>query len=212
MPITGECTTPEKKKINYWYKDLDSVILHRLKCIVKHHGVQHLTPFDRIFIILGGDTGGRMFRCVLKMVLYSTTTRKICQYVMKVGHINCDKDTRLVLDNTIGLHLNNGLKRLVGKHVLIGRVAQDGEYTVTLADENPINDANYFDFLSAPLSVKITCDLAFLSTALGKENMSGYWCPWCKLAPSEWSVENHQPGEKWTSEPSGTADFGLQKA
>jgi hypothetical protein len=80
------------------------------------------------------------------MVLFSTTTRKICQYVMKVGHINCDKDTRLVLDNTIGLHLNNGLKRLVSKHVLIGRVAKDSKYNVTLADENPVNDGNDLDF------------------------------------------------------------------
>jgi hypothetical protein len=28
--------------------------------------------------------------------------------------------------------------------------------------------------------------------------MSGHWCPWCKLAPAEWSVENQEPGEKWT--------------
>jgi hypothetical protein len=58
VPITGEYTTPEKKKNNYWYKDLDTVILHRLKCIVKHHDIQNVTPFDCIFIILGGDTGG----------------------------------------------------------------------------------------------------------------------------------------------------------
>jgi hypothetical protein len=200
MPITGDFTTNEKKKINYWYKDLDAVILHRLKWIVKQHGIQHLTPFDRIFIILGGDTGGRMFRCVVKMVLYSTNTKKNSQFVMKVGHINCDKDTRFILENTIGMHLNNGLKRLVSKYVCIGRAAQDREYNITLADENPVNDGNELDFFSTPLSVKITGDLAFLSTALGKENMSGHWCPWCKLAPAEWSVESHAPGEKWTIE------------
>ena len=141
-----------------------------------------------------------MFCCVVKMVLYSTTTRETCQFVMKVGHINCDKDTRLILENTIGLHINNGLKRLVSKHVFIARAAQDGEYTITLGDENSATHGNGLDFFSSPLSVKITGDLAFLNTALGKENMSGHWCPWCKLAPAEWSVEGHAPGEKWTIE------------
>jgi hypothetical protein len=54
---------------------------------------------------------------------------------MKVGHITCDKDTRLVLDNTI-----------VNKHVLIGRVAQDRECNVSRADKNLANDDNDLDF------------------------------------------------------------------
>jgi hypothetical protein len=65
----GKLLIEHKAAANYsqiYGKDLDSVILHRLKCIVKHRGVQHHTPFDQIFIILGGDTGGRMFRCVSK--------------------------------------------------------------------------------------------------------------------------------------------------
>jgi hypothetical protein len=48
------------------------------------------------------------------------------------------------------------------------------------------------------LSVKVTGDLAFLSTVAGKENMPGHWCLWCMLSPAEWSVEIHRPREKWT--------------
>jgi len=199
LPITGEYTTTDNKTVHYWYKDINSVVLHRLECIVKHHGVQHLALFDRIFIILGGDTGGRMFRSVVKMVLFSTNTRQTSQYVMKVGHINCDKDTRIILENTIGVHLNNGLKKLVNKYIFIERVTHHNEYSITLRDENSLsNDYDSANFYSSPLSVKITGDLAFLCTALGKENMSGHWCPWCMLSPTDWSLENHQPGEKWT--------------
>jgi len=41
--------------------------------------------------------------------------------------------------------MNNGLKRLISKHVGISRAAQDSEYDVTLATENPINDGNELD-------------------------------------------------------------------
>ncbi len=46
--------------------------------------------------------------------------------------------------------------------------------------------------------MKVTGDLAFLSTVLGNENMSGHWCIWCQLSPTEWSIEGHQQGECWT--------------
>ena len=41
-------------------------------------------------------------------------------------------------------------------------------------------------------------DLAFFAAVLGKVNMSGKWCTWCKLSPSEWRHAGHNCGEKWT--------------
>jgi hypothetical protein len=64
---------------------------------------------------------------------------------MKVGHINCNTDTCLILEYTIVLHLNNGLKRLIKKHVCNGRVVQDSEYNVAIANENPVYDGNELD-------------------------------------------------------------------
>jgi hypothetical protein len=49
-----------------------------------------------------------------------------------------------------------------------------------------------------PVNVFITGDLAFLSTLLGKENMSTAWCPWCMLSKVQWSLKNHDKGELWT--------------
>ena len=41
-------------------------------------------------------------------------------------------------------------------------------------------------------------DMAYFAAVLGKVNMSGKWCTWCKLAPSAWKMCNHVIGEPWT--------------
>ena len=44
----------------------------------------------------------------------------------------------------------------------------------------------------------VTGDLAFYAAALGKVNMSGFWCTWCKLCFAEWEKINHEAGICWT--------------
>jgi len=46
----------------------------------------------------------------------------------------------------------------------------------------------------------IAGDLAFFAVILGKENMSGSWCNWCKLSPKGWSKFGHEKGELWSIE------------
>lgn len=154
MPITNTYITPQQKLIPYWHKELDEVIIHRIKCLLdQSDGSKFLFQFDRLYIVVGADTGGRMFRCVLKMVLHSTSTKQTKQYVIKVGHVNCDKDTRIIVENTIGKHINCSLNKLVKKHLFIFRDSsnESPDFDVSLVDENPINDttanADFFPFL-----------------------------------------------------------------
>ena len=51
---------------------------------------------------------------------------------------------------------------------------------------------------SIRLRVLMCGDLAFFAAVLGKVNMSGKWCVWCQLGPSEWSMPNHVPGDGCT--------------
>ena len=44
----------------------------------------------------------------------------------------------------------------------------------------------------------VTGDLAWLSTMLGKEDMSSHWCHICKLAKEVWAEEGHSKEEPWT--------------
>jgi hypothetical protein len=39
---------------------------------------------------------------------------------------------------------------------------------------------------SAPNCLLIVGDHKFYAQILGRENMSGSWCMWCKYHPSEW--------------------------
>ncbi len=53
---------------------------------------------------------------------------------------------------------------------------------------------------TATVQVFLTSNLAFYSTVLGKENMSGAWCAYCLLAHSDWQALKHTDGEPWTIE------------
>jgi hypothetical protein len=44
----------------------------------------------------------------------------------------------------------------------------------------------------------MTGDLAFYSTILGKENMSGAWCYMCHLAHQAWQKLDHEKGDIWS--------------
>ena len=44
----------------------------------------------------------------------------VASSIMKVGHIDCEKDTHEILDATIGNKLNEGLQEVFGKHLVAG--------------------------------------------------------------------------------------------
>ena len=51
---------------------------------------------------------------------------------------------------------------------------------------------------SKSVRVFMTGDLAFYSTILGKEHVSGTWCPYCDLPHSNWQDYGHRAGKMWT--------------
>jgi hypothetical protein len=53
---------------------------------------------------------------------------------------------------------------------------------------------------TANVRLFMTGDLAFYSTVLGKENMSGSWDYACDLRHSQWQEKGHEKGEEWTIE------------
>jgi len=74
-----------------------------------------------------------------------------------------------------------------------------GTHSISYLDDSPIQGASFDEHLiSLPINIFLAGDLAFLSTLLGKENMSTAWCPWCILSKVQWSASNHKPGQLWT--------------
>ena len=196
MPTTSSVNV-NGKKIHYWYKDIKEAVSHRLNLDGVAYSYGYFTRFDSLDVVVGGDHGQRKSRMVMRLIYRSKSNPDVPAVIhtVKVGHIDCSKDTREVLKATIGHPINEGIRKIFGKVLIIHRRTS----SISYGDDSPIADASFDENLIAlPINVFITGDLAFLSTLLGKENMSTAWCPWCMLSKTQWSVKDHDRGELWT--------------
>jgi hypothetical protein len=156
--------------------------------------------YNQADIVVGGDHGQRRFRAVIKLILRNNGNNIISPYsvVIRVGNIECRKDTREVLQKTIGPLLNDSLCLVVDKFIVIHYV--NDITNVILADEPPaLNQDSEYNICLATRSF-MAGDLSFYHAIIGKENMSTAWCTWCKLSKAEWSAKNHKLGDPWTIE------------
>ena len=69
-----------------------------------------------------------------------------------------------------------------------------------IGTEDQVDMSQYIIKKSVPVRILMCGDLAFFAAVLGKVNMSGKWCVWCQLGPTEWGVSGHNNGEEWTIE------------
>jgi hypothetical protein len=113
---------------------------------------------------------------------------------MKVGHIDCTKDTYDVLKSTVAGPLNNSLKEVINSGAL--QVIRDENGGIVFQMNNVYQDDE--PLTSLPIQVFVTGDLAYFAAILGKVNMAGGWCTWCSLLPKEWTPTDHDKGELWT--------------
>jgi hypothetical protein len=151
----------------------------------------------------------------IKVIFREEDGREVKSAPYKVSHIDCEKDTAEILNLTIAPTLNESLKRIT-----VGAACQltvfcsgDNESTANqqryalFGDEDAAGNNQpgvERTFLwTATVRVFLTGDLAFYSTILGKENMSGAWCAYCWLAHADWQALEHTDGQAWTIESLG---------
>jgi hypothetical protein len=202
LPPTTSSVTLDGNEVFFWYKKIDEVTLNRVKMEVQRRGSTFFLGYNPIDVVFGGDHGARHFRAVTKLIFRSNVQPDLEPFsiVMQVGNIDIAKDTRSVLERTLGIPLNESLKRVHGKKVVVHLLDNDTPaVTLTLTEELPGEQENN-NFISFHVWSFITGDLAFFATILGKENMSTKWCTWCKLFRVEWSNPNHVRGEPWSIE------------
>jgi hypothetical protein len=156
--------------------------------------------YNQADIVFGGDHGQRQFRAVIKIILRNDENKAINPYsvVIRVGNIECRKDTREVLEKTIGMMLNGSLRLVVDKFIVVHH-ANDVTNAI-LADEPPALNGNSVNSICQKTRTFMAGDLSFYHTIIGKENMSTAWCTWCRLPKAEWSVKDHELGDPWTIE------------
>lgn len=206
LPPITDSNEIDNNTIHFWYKKIDEVICHRIKTELKYRGQDFFAKngYDSLDIVLGGDHGARRFRAELRLIFRNSRNMHINPYstTLCVGSIDCTKDTRDILDKTIGSHLNDGLHRIVNKYLVAhSTLVNNNEYcnVVIFAEEPPAaaNSEHNFTFETRTF---VSGDMAFFAVALGKENMSTAWCTWCKLSKLQWSAVGHEVGEPWTIE------------
>jgi hypothetical protein len=210
-------------RVHYWTKPLLPLLnfslsnrLYQVTGKIKdERKVENLKSID---IVVGGDHGQERFRMLAKVIARDENKKIIDKFVMKLAHIDCKKDTYQVLRDTITPSLNRDLKELTGGRKVVclyKRRSRDSEYAVQIKDGGyddgdrpvfvcPVSNEEMgeeFEYVrKCDIRLFMTGDMAFYACALGKVNMSGIWCTWCKLSSEEWGDVGHEKGEMWTKE------------
>ena len=195
--VTPECNTfTIGGKIHYWTKSLPKILETSLK---ERLAILDMDIMQSVDLVIGGYHGQGKFRCVMKIILRDETGKNIDSYCIKIGHIDCDKDTYDVLKNSITGPLNEDIKLITAKQqiqILNDKSTNKKKIVLGTVEENDLE--MYTIQKSLNIRILMCGDLAFFSAILGKVNMAGKWCIWCQLGPKEWRESNHNPGEKWT--------------
>jgi hypothetical protein len=117
--------------------------------------------------------------------------------VIKVGHIDCTKDTYKVLKASVARPLNESMKEVMESGAL--QLIRDENGSVAFRMKNDDQDEQPLTVLSSlHIRVFVTGNLAYFAAILGKVNMAGGWCTWCGLSPKEWSPQDHEKSKLWT--------------
>ena len=202
-PVTGSFEDPvTKKTIHYWTKPIAELLevsvstyIQENKMATEEGALRSLKSMD---VVLGGDHGQGKFRSVIKIILRDDDGKQVTSMVMKVGHIDCTKDTYEVLKSSVAGPLNESLQDVINSGALL--LIRDANGGLSCRMRNHGDDTLLTIISSLPIRVFVTGDLAYFSAILGKVSMAGDWCTWCGLSAKEWSPEDHDKGELWTLE------------
>ena len=104
-------------------------------------------------VVFGGDHGARRFRAVIQLIFRNADCHvNPYSVTIHVGKIDCNKDTREILQKTIAAELNEGLWLIAGK-IMVVHVANNNVTTTFL--EEPPGDKN--DLVSIFSDSNINC-------------------------------------------------------
>ena len=120
-PVPGSYEDPATgKTIHFWTKPIGqllevSVATYAKKKVATATALESLQSID---VVLGGDHGQGKFRSVIKIILRDGAGLSVDTLVMKVGHIDCTKDTYDVLKWSVAGPLNNSLSEVINSGAL----------------------------------------------------------------------------------------------
>jgi hypothetical protein len=175
----------EKRRVDYTFKGVDAVVLHELSC-----RRDFSTGGAKIDVVVSGDHGKGFYRMIVLLLLWPRglpgTSTKPVRVPVEIVSMRCRKDTSEVLDTAVpavqASLVNLGDKRVYfpesSKPILVS--PGDGRYAESICIET---------FMAG--------DLAWVNDVLGKRNMSGHWCPYCKINKETRKAPMHTKAELW---------------
>jgi hypothetical protein len=138
----------------------------------------------KVDIIVGGDHGGGKFRMSMK-VNFHLAEKKTHSYLTQIASVSFSKDKLEILKETVLVPIGEGLQLVVsgGKFLVL-----DNDYNLKFSLSN-ISDRSIH--CNCPVQVYLAGDLKFYAQMSGREDMSSFWCLWCKLHPNTWKTFNN---------------------
>ena len=137
---------------------------------------------ERVDYTVGGDDGKGRFRMITKLILRYSDGKPPLYRLFQIASVDYAKDDIAVLRNTVLSPIGASLKKMMsgGSRFMLFK-NDDGTFSLKFGcrDQN----ACYCD---VPTRMFCVGDLKFYAQMLGRDNMSGSWCMWCRMAPSEW--------------------------
>ena len=112
MPLQNVIFISDRKKIHFWTKPISKILPTSLEILYyKEYSINSdNSSISTIVIVVGGDHGQGKFRSVSKFILRDISFNKLNSYVITNAHIDCDKDTYDVLNDSIVKPLHEEMK------------------------------------------------------------------------------------------------------
>jgi hypothetical protein len=131
-PVTGSFEDPVMRKtIHFWLKPIAKLLEVSVSTYVREKSIaaddSALGMLKSIDVVLGGDHGQGKFRSVIKIILGDDDGKQVDSMVMKVGHIDCVKDTYDILKSSVVGPLNESIEEVVKSGALQLIREQDGK-------------------------------------------------------------------------------------
>jgi hypothetical protein len=183
--LEPECRSAmvEKRRLAFSFKRVDQVVLHELTS-----RVEIFTGIHNIDVVISGDHGKGFYRMIAMLLIWqSNTFTKPLRVPVEIASMRCRKDTSEVLEAVVP-HVNVSLENLDKCRV----INHANSEVLLITAEDPRFE------VSIPLRVFMVGDLAWVSDVLGKRNMSGNWCPYCKINKTTRTLATHTKAELWS--------------
>jgi hypothetical protein len=101
----------ESKRIHFWTKPLDQVILDQLTKW-RRLNIDLITQVRGVELVDGGDHGQGRFAQVAKIIIRGENRKVLADFHIKIADIKCEKDTYDLYQATVGPPLSKDIDAL----------------------------------------------------------------------------------------------------